>query len=76
MITIAVGCHTAYILQVFVKVKDVPRHEYERGAMMLASFLLSLLFVQLWAIRSVCSCFRYFTDLNRFKARQADSFIT
>ncbi|CAJ0596990.1 unnamed protein product [Cylicocyclus nassatus] len=66
MIAISVACNTKYILRLIV---DVTSDEaiYRSSALKILTVLSLSLFVQIWYLRTVCTCFRYFTDLQRFK---------
>ncbi|KAK5979831.1 hypothetical protein GCK32_000728 [Trichostrongylus colubriformis] len=69
MIGISVVCNTRYILRHLVDV-SVPESQYKRSALVLLSILGTTLLLQLWYLRCVCNCFRYFTDMDRFKEQK------
>ncbi|CAI4224569.1 unnamed protein product [Auanema sp. JU1783] len=72
MISIAVVCRTKFILQIFVPIdKKSTEQDYLRMSLATAVILFLQLFFQLWALRSVCGCFRYLSDLKRFNIRQS-----
>uniref|UniRef100_A0A7I4YHM3 Transmembrane protein n=1 Tax=Haemonchus contortus TaxID=6289 RepID=A0A7I4YHM3_HAECO len=75
MIGISVACNTKYILRHLVDV-TVAETQYKRSALVLLSILGSTLFLQLWYLRSVCNCFRYFTDIERFKQLKEQGLYT
>ncbi|KAK6021624.1 hypothetical protein OSTOST_12699, partial [Ostertagia ostertagi] len=74
MIGISVVCNTRYILRHLVDV-SVPETQYKRSALVLLSILGSTLFLQLWYLRTVCNCFRYFTDIERFKEQKEQGHV-
>ncbi|VDO18909.1 unnamed protein product [Heligmosomoides polygyrus] len=69
MLAIAVACNTKYILRHVVDTSGAETH-YKRSAVILLSVLSLTLCLQLWYLRTVCSCFRYFTDVAQFKLKQ------
>ncbi|KAK6745182.1 hypothetical protein RB195_011728 [Necator americanus] len=71
MIIISVPCNTKHILRLIVDV-NLEEAEYKRSAMTIFSVLSLTLFVQIWYLRTVCNCFRYFTDLQKFEERTAN----
>ncbi|KHJ96497.1 hypothetical protein OESDEN_03539 [Oesophagostomum dentatum] len=66
MIGISVACNTKYILRLIVDV-TLEESEYKRNALTIFSVLSLSLLVQIWYLRTVCNCFRYYTDLQMFK---------
>ncbi|WKY02678.1 hypothetical protein Q1695_016163 [Nippostrongylus brasiliensis] len=71
MIAISVACNTKHILQHIVDV-NAPEDQYKRTAVAMLSVLSFTLCLQLWYLRIVCNCFRYFTDLERFNRNEEE----
>ncbi|CAD6187550.1 unnamed protein product [Caenorhabditis auriculariae] len=69
MVLLAIACNTQIILKFFVDV-EVPESNYMRSALAALLGLGCQLALQLWALRAVCCCYRYFTDLQKFEVRQ------
>ncbi|RCN26201.1 hypothetical protein ANCCAN_28079 [Ancylostoma caninum] len=70
MIAISVACNTKYILRLIVDV-NLDEMVYKRSALTIFSILSCTLCVQIWYLRTVCNCFRYFVDFQRFKDRMS-----
>ncbi|KAL6726068.1 hypothetical protein Aduo_008078 [Ancylostoma duodenale] len=68
MIAISVACNTKYILRLIVDV-NLDEMVYKRSALTIFSVLSFTLCVQIWYLRTVCNCFRYYVDFQRFKDR-------
>ncbi|CAB3410315.1 unnamed protein product [Caenorhabditis bovis] len=72
IILISVACNTTYILRYFVDV-NASQSDYTKSSLIALCGLMCQLGIQTWALRSVCGCFRYFTDLKKFEVRQAQT---
>ncbi|CAO4385202.1 unnamed protein product [Caenorhabditis nigoni] len=72
IILISVACNTTLILQFFVDT-TLSQSEYTKTALTALVGLSFQLGIHIWALRAVCGCYRYFTDIHKFEVRQAQT---
>ncbi|CAI5454810.1 unnamed protein product [Caenorhabditis angaria] len=72
IILLSVACNTLCVLQYFVDI-TLDHTEYTKSALISLVGLCCQLGIQTWALRAVCGCFRYFTDIQKFEVRQAQT---
>uniref|UniRef100_A0A1I7UQB8 Uncharacterized protein n=1 Tax=Caenorhabditis tropicalis TaxID=1561998 RepID=A0A1I7UQB8_9PELO len=72
IILISVACNTTFILRFFVDT-SLSQSEYTKTALTALVGLSFQLGIHIWALRAVCGCYRYFTDIHKFEIRQAQT---
>ncbi|CCD69102.1 MARVEL domain-containing protein [Caenorhabditis elegans] len=72
IILISVACNTTFILKFFVDI-SLAQSEYTKTALTALVGLSFQLGIHIWALRAVCGCYRYFTDIHKFEVRQAQA---